>query len=215
MIIPENVIDLTATLTKGQRGVDYEPAKELEADGWNARTLHLYSHAGTHMDAQKHFGAGSETIDTLPLQRCMGPAHVVDLRDQVSAGSLITIEHLGEVAANIKIDDSLLLLTGWSQHSANDEIFRLGLPRISEKLAQWCVDQQVKVLGVEPPSVADVANLEEVTRIHEILLKGKVTIVEGLCNLEQLPAKVYFAAFPLKVHEGDGAPTRAVAWPLD
>jgi len=214
MIPSENIIDLTATLTKGQRGVDYEPAKQLEKNGWNARTLHLYSHAGTHMDAQKHFGAGDETIDTLPLQRCMGPAHVVDLREQVAPGSLITVEHLGSLADVFEANESLLLLTGWSQHADNDEIFRLGLPRISEDLARWCVDQQVKVLGVEPPSVADVAKLEEVTRIHEILLQGKVTIVEGLCNLEQLPAKVYFAAFPLKIHEGDGAPARAVAWPL-
>lgn len=207
-------IDLTAPLIKGQRGVDYESARELEKDGWNARTLHLYSHAGTHMDSQKHFGAGPETIDTLPLDRCMGPAHVVNLQDRVSESSLIEIEDLGGVLNIFKAGESLLLHTGWSRFSGNDDIFRKKLPRISESLATWCVEHQVKVLGVEPPSVADVTNLEEVTRIHKILLEGEITIVEGLCNLAQLPPYVQFMALPLKIHEGDGAPARAIAWPI-
>ena len=71
------IIDLTLTLREGMRGVEFEVAKTLQSDGWNARTLHLYSHAGTHMDAQTHFGAGSGTIDDLPLEICMGPAWVV------------------------------------------------------------------------------------------------------------------------------------------
>jgi kynurenine formamidase len=45
------VIDLTVPLKDGMRGVTFETVKELEKDGWNARMLHLYSHAGTHMDA--------------------------------------------------------------------------------------------------------------------------------------------------------------------
>ena len=48
------VVDLTLTLRHGMRGVAFEIARTVERDGWNARTLHLYSHAGTHMDAQTH-----------------------------------------------------------------------------------------------------------------------------------------------------------------
>ena len=57
------LIDLSQTLRAGMRGVTWETAATLEREGWNARTLHLYSHAGTHMDAQAHFAAGPETID--------------------------------------------------------------------------------------------------------------------------------------------------------
>ncbi|NJM37109.1 MAG: hypothetical protein HC845_04115 [Akkermansiaceae bacterium] len=53
------IIDLTLTLRPGMRGVAWEQAKAIESDGWNARNLHLYSHAGTHMDAQTHFAAGT------------------------------------------------------------------------------------------------------------------------------------------------------------
>ena len=68
------------------------------------------------------------------------------------------------------------------------------------------------MLGVEPPSVADVNNLEELTAVHEALLSAGVIIVEGLTNLDQIRnLKVTFMAFPLKVAMGDGAPARAFA----
>ena len=73
------IIDLTLPLENGLRGVSIEPARTLEKDGWNATTLHLYSHCGTHMDAPTHFGVSDQTIDQIPLDRCMGPAWVVDL----------------------------------------------------------------------------------------------------------------------------------------
>jgi arylformamidase len=91
-------------------------------------------------------------------------------------------------------------------------IYRDGLPRVSDALAHWCVGNKVKLLGVEPPSIADVTNLPELTRIHKILLGGGVTIVEGLCNLDQLTGPtVFFAALPLKIAAGDGCPCRAFA----
>jgi len=83
---------------------------------------------------------------------------------------------------------------------------------VSEKLARWCVENKVRLLGVESPSVADVNNLAEVTLIHKILLGGGVVIVEGLTGLDGLTQeKVFFAALPLKIEAGDGSPCRAFA----
>ena len=78
-------------------------------------------------------------------------------------------------------------------------------------MALWCLDNEVKMLGVEPPSVADVNNLKEVTEIHQILLKG-VIIIEGLTNLESLQSNcVELIALPLKIENGDGSPARVIA----
>jgi kynurenine formamidase len=205
------LIDLTLPLTPGQRGVAMEPKYAVVRDGWNAATWHLYSHAGTHMDSQIHFGAGPETIDTKPLEKCLGPATVVNLTP-FAPRMLLTIAHLGAIANNFPAGDSLLLRTDWHKHAADPAIYRDGLPRLTEELAQWCVDHRVKILGVEPPSVADVNNLPEVTRIHHILLGGGVTIVEGLAYLDRLTQpRVLFAALPLKLAGGDGCPVRAFA----
>ena len=43
------IIDLTLTYEEGMRGVEIENVKSKAVDGWNSKTLHLYSHAGTHM----------------------------------------------------------------------------------------------------------------------------------------------------------------------
>jgi arylformamidase len=205
------IIDLTLTLRPGMRGVETEPKFLYERDGWNASTLHLYSHCGTHMDAQVHFEAGLGTIDQIPLERCMGPAWVVNLSGITPKG-LIEIASLGDAAQRFQPGESLLLRTDWSKKVDNPAIYRDGLPRVSEALATWCVEKQVRLLGVEPPSVADVNNKPEVTLIHKILLGGSVTIVEGLCNLGQLTGpRVFFAALPLKFAAGDGCPCRAFA----
>jgi kynurenine formamidase len=205
------LVDLTLPLRTGMRGVSVEPCKSIERDGWNASRLHLYSHCGTHMDAQVHFAAGPETLDQIPLDRCLGPAWVVNL-EPVAPRAILGPDDLGPAMERIAPGDSLLLRTGWSRYVDDVERYRGQLPRIGERLARWCTEHRVRLLGVEPPSVADVNNHDEVTRIHQILLSGGVNIVEGLANLASLKAeRVLFAALPLKVTGGDGAPCRAVA----
>ena len=191
-------------------GVEIEQAKNLETDGWNAQTLHLYSHAGTHMDAPWHFGVNNQTIDRLPLEQCIGPCRMADL-SPIGDKYLITVEDLGAVAGLINEGDSLIVKTGWSQHVGTEK-YRHQLPRISESLAYWCIKKNVKMLGVEPPSVADVNNIREVTNIHQILLGGNVTIVEGLTNLSDIQAEKFtLMVLPLKIKDGDGSPARAIA----
>jgi kynurenine formamidase len=74
------------------------------------------------------------------------------------------------------------------------------------------VNRGVALIGVEPPSVADVNEMSELTEVHRILLGGNVCIVEGLANLDQLRSEIVeFMAFPLRVTGGDGCPVRAVA----
>lgn len=204
------VIDLTLPLVSGEKGICIEPIRRLETDGWNATTLSLYSHCGTHMDAPVHFGVGAQTIDTIPVENLIGPAWVVDIRP-VEPCALIEPEHLGAIVNQFKPGESLLICTGWSDYYGQDK-YRNGLPRVSAELAEWCVGKKVRMLGVEPPSVADVNNIEELTTIHQILFKGGVIVIEGLANLASLSKlKVTFIALPLKITNGDGAPARAVA----
>ena len=204
------IIDLTLPLQNGMRGVSIEPARTVERDGWNATTLGLYSHCGTHMDAPLHFGASEQTIDQIPLERCMGIARVADLSG-IAPRALIHSADLGRTKDAVRAGDGLLLRTGWSGR-IGDASYRDALPRVSVELAEWCVATGVRVLGVEPPSVADVNNREELTAVHRVLLGGGVIIVEGLANLDQIRGDtVTFMAFPLRIAGGDGSPVRALA----
>jgi kynurenine formamidase len=204
-------IDLTLTLREGMRGVSYDCAKELERDGWNARNLNLYSHAGTHMDAPSHFGIEGPSIDEYTIDELSGPAWIIDIPN-CAEKYLIGIDALGSNANRIGSDQILLFRTGWSKFVEDPTIYRDALPRISQELADWCVAHKIKMVGVEPPSVADVNNRLELQAVHRTLLKNNIRIVEGLTNLDQIQKeRVTFFSLPLKIHEGDGAPCRAFA----
>ena len=203
------VIDLTLTYEEGMRGVSFDVARTKDVDGWNARTLHLYSHAGTHMDAPFHFDVNDQTIDEFEVSRFVCHSWVIPVK--AYSRQKIQLQDLGRFAGLIKEGDGVLLKTGWSAY-VHEEKYRNELPGIHEDLANWFVQKKINLLAVEPPSVADVTDLSEVTKIHEILLGGDIIIVEGLTNLEELSAeKVKLVALPLKVKDGDGAPARVIA----
>lgn len=205
--------DLTHTYTDGLPGYEWEQARTRVKDGWNARWLKLYSHVGTHMDAQKHFDVGEGgTIDQFTPEQLTGKAWV--LRVPVTEDQfLLEPDILAPILDRWQAGDSLLIHTSWDQLFTKDySRWRNALPRISVALAEWCVANGVKMLGVEPPSVADVNDLQEVTKIHEILLSANVIIIEGLTGLDKIKREaVDLIALPLKIGGGDGAPARVIA----
>jgi kynurenine formamidase len=208
--IVKRIVDLTLPLERGMCGVDFEPAKTLDADGWNATQLSLYSHCGTHVDAPRHFLPDGDTIDSLDLSAFIGPARVVDLRP-VQPREMITVARLGPWQERIRPGDRLLFRTDWSLRHGTPE-YRDALPRIDLGLARWLVESGVVLIGVEPPSVADVNNQQELAAVHRVLLEGGVVIVEGLANLGRIASEEFvLIVLPLLVRGGDGAPARTVA----
>src|SRR4051812_37629530 len=81
--MPE-LIDLTHVLADGLPNFPGDPALRvrphhvLPAHSCNVAELTLSSHQGTHLDAPRHFFDGGRTVDLLPLERCYGPATLVD-----------------------------------------------------------------------------------------------------------------------------------------
>jgi len=162
------------------------------------------------MDAPRHFVDGAAGIDRQPLEACCGPARVLDLTP-VQSRELLGIDRLQPWADQIQPGDRLLLRTDWHQRAGTDA-YRNELPRISVELARWLVERRIALIGVEPPSVADVNNRTELTEVHRTLLGGNVTIVEGLAHLDKIRSEVVeFVALPLKITDGDGSPARAIA----
>ena len=205
-------VDLTLTVRSGMRGVAIEPHTRINPDGYNTTNLHLYSHAGTHMDAPLHFLDGGNTIDRWPLAQLVGPAHLIDL-SAVEPHGLHTVDDLLPHAARVTPGCRLLLRTDWSLHADLPD-YRPDMPRISAELARWLVDRQVALVGVETPSVASLRpeNKAELTEVHRTLLGGNIVIVESLTNLRELRREtVEFIALPLKIDGGDGSPVRAIA----
>ena len=204
------VIDLSLPISEAMPGVNISPSKTIAKDGWNATTLQMYSHAGTHMDAPKHFSPGGDSLDGQDLTVCYGPARLVNLAG-VPPRYRITVEDVTSAIGEVHAGDRLLLRTDWHRRFGTPE-YRNELPRISIELGRWLVAHRVALIGVEPPSVADVNDIEALTQVHQTLFRGGVAIVEGLAHLDAIDATEFlFVALPLKIVGGDGCPVRAIA----
>jgi len=210
--VTKRFVDLTLTVRPGMRGVAIEPHTRIVPDGYNTSNLHLYSHAGTHMDAPVHFLEDGSTIERWPLAQLVGPAHVIDLT-AVEPHGLHTVADLLPHAHKVTPGCRLLLRTDWSLHADRPD-YRPDMPRISAELARWLVERRVGLVGVETPSVASLRpeNKAELSAVHRTILGGHIVIVESLTNLRQLRQEtVEFIALPLKIDGGDGSPVRAIA----
>src|SRR5690349_3827329 len=81
-----------------------------EKDGWRLELLSLASHTGSHVDAPLHKLAGGASVDQLPLDRFVGEAFVVDLRD-ATPSMAVTAELLSRRLTGHVADRIVLLAT--------------------------------------------------------------------------------------------------------
>lgn len=206
------IVDISLTFADGMRGVQMEQNTTIAKEGFNTTMLHLYSHAGTHMDAPRHFLQEGNTIDNVLLEKCIGPALVIDL-SHAEPNSILQPSDLDHCANKIHKGSRLLLRTDWDKQ-ADTPAYRTHMPRISAELATWLVQHGVIMIGLETPSVASLRpeSKAELTEVHQILLRSEMIIVESLANLRRLRQEtVEFVALPLKLDKCDGSPVRAVA----
>jgi arylformamidase len=176
----------------------------------NLGAISMSVHNGTHADAQFHFDTNGEPIDKAPLELYLGRATVIDLSQGFSRSNekhLITIEDLRPHAEEIAASSRLLVNTGrWN----NSTVFPNRIPVIAADVPAWLQKNGVKLLGIDLPSMDELDSKS--LQNHHALARAGVAIIESL-DLSDVPPGIYnFAALPLKIAGGDGAPVRAVLW---
>jgi kynurenine formamidase len=177
----------------------------LSEAGMNLSRMDLSLHTGTHMDAPYHFFDSAQTIDRVPLERCVSSACLIDLCGAVSAG-WIRSEHLAPHQEALRQAPTAVLCTGWSEHWGTPHYFS-DHPCLTADAAQLLLDCGVQLVGVDMPSVDRTPY-----PAHRILLGAGVLIVENLTNLAAIGAgRFQLLVLPLKLAGRDGSPVRAVA----
>ncbi|HTT65057.1 MAG TPA: cyclase family protein [Bryobacteraceae bacterium] len=177
----------------------------LDRETTNLSRIALSVHTGTHMDAPFHFFHDADTIDRIGLDRCAGPARLIDVRG-IGAKGEIRGEHIkARLRAPLRAH-AAILYTGWSAKWEDPRYFA-DHPCLAADAAQFLVDCGVHLVGVDMPSV-DRAPYPA----HQILLRAGVPIVENLTNLEAIGADLFrLLVLPLKLAGRDASPVRAVA----
>lgn len=189
----------------GDPPLQTELVSSLEA-GANANVtkLTMSVHSGTHLDAPRHFLRDGATVESLPLEVLIGPAHVVRIPDEATLLDSRVLEDAG-----IPPDASRVLFktrnsTLWARGVSE---FQTDFAAIPEDGARWLAARGVRLVGIDYLSVAP---YRKGTPTHQALLRAGVVIVEGL-DLSAVEAGVYdMYCLPLKLAGADGAPARVI-----
>jgi len=195
-------VSITPRLTvwEGDGAPIVEQTMFLErGDPYNLTRLAFSAHTGTHMDAPRHFLAQGATMDSLPLDAVLGPAHVIAIQDPVAV-------HAAEIPG-LPPAARVLFKTANSARPWANEPFNKDFVFIARDAAQRLVDLKVQTVGIDYLSVGGYS--QDLFETHEILLGAGIWIIEGL-DLSSIDPGLYdLACLPLKIPGSDGAPARA------
>jgi arylformamidase len=195
-------LDCSVPTYPGNTPFRLEAIKRLaNGDSSNVSTLHLSAHAGTHVDAPRHFFDDGPGAEALGLEMLCGRARVIQLttRKGVTPDDLAGIDLSEDVRLLIKTHNSRL----WASPEFHPDFIG-----VSAAGARYLVERGVKVLGVDYLSVEEFKSPG--APAHHALLGAGIIIIEGLNLLEVEPGIYEMFCLPLSIVGADGAPARVV-----
>lgn len=193
-----------------------------------ANRFEAAEHGGTHIDAPIHFFDQRQTVDAIPLERLVGPAAVIDVREKCAADrdyqiGVADLRAWEEEHQRQLVDVIVLLRTGWSERWPDREAYlgtaargpeavaELHFPGLDPQAAQWLVEHRApKAVGIDTASIdcGQSTHFES----HVTLCEHNVPSLENVANLDALPSEgAWVCALPMKIAGGSGAPLRIIA----
>lgn len=201
-------IDVSVPIHGGMVHWPDNPPIELEAimhldrgDICTVSALRMGLHTGTHIDGPNHFIPGASGADSVPLENLIGPARVVEIGDhRFVTEAEISRENIGNY-------ERILFKTSNSRRCWNGPEFVSDCVSLAEDAASYLADLNTMAVGIDYLSIGSPV-------VHRILFKAGVVVIEGL-NLSRVsPGEYELLCLPLRVLDGDGAPTRALLKPV-
>ena len=204
-------IDLTHSLSPemsvfpGEKPAEIITSAQHDTKGYLSHCITFSTHCGTHIDSPAHILPHGLTLDRLPLDSFIGKASIVDLR--TISTTHIELSHITPYEDLFIRSDFILFNTGWSRYWGTGRYLE-AFPVLTPDAARWICTFNLKGICFDAIS-ADTVDSKTLP-IHKIILE-KMTIVENLTNLDELPQTGFiFSCFPLKFNNSDASSIRAV-----
>jgi arylformamidase len=215
----EKATDLTHHLRNGMPIYPGDPSPSfgkystLEKDGVNLTKIIMGSHTGTHLDAPRHFIRDGIGIDRIPPEKLIGEAYVADLSTKPIGSGITSKDLRRKLEEKIVEDDIVVVYTGCSEHWGDKSIDR-EYTYLTGEAADYLVSKRVRAVGIDYLSVEKFEAPEPV--VHKTLLGSGVFIIESLSSAVRqfVGNRVLMICMPIKLQDGDGAPSRVVAIPI-
>jgi arylformamidase len=170
--------------------------------------LEIISHTGTHIDAPLHFIADGSTISDMPLDATVGPARVIEIKDQVKIKTEELEKH------NIKKGERILFKTRNSPEGYAGDKFNEDYVYLDGDAADYLVEKGVRLVGIDFITIGTIKDMENIQKTHSALLGAGIYILED-CALDGVPPGEYeLLCLPLLMYKSDAGPCRAILRPL-
>lgn len=163
--------------------------------------IRMGSHCGTHFDAPFHMIQSGKRLHDFPLDVFVGKATVVELTGVKSIGRS-DLERF-----NWKGVERVLFKTENSGHWQDGRFYE-EFVYLQPSGAVFLVEQGVRLVGIDYLSIDKFKS--DSHPAHRVLMEKNILILEGL-NLNNIaPDEYVLHAFPLKLHDAEGGPARAI-----
>ena len=218
-------------------GLTFTPVSDFDehGPGWSWSDITLGEHAGTHVDAPRHWISGRDgrSVDQIPPDRLVGPVAVLDRTAAVdeNPGYLVTVADLEDWEAEhgrMQPGTWLLVRTGWSARGEDPERFLNDnvWPGLTLKAAKWLAAHPhlsglgVEAIGIDGLGRTDADDAEDDPGAfgpgHYYLLGSDKYGLTSLRNLDALPAAgAWIVVAPLPLVGGTAGPARVFAFVPD
>ena len=162
--------------------------------------LSLSTHAGTHVDAPRHWRGFRGSVDAIRADVLAGPAVVARSR----ARELVTADDLAHALERRPV--RLLVRTRNSDNEFADLVRSGRFVALSPDAALAALRAGVRLLGVDGPSVDPASSRD--WPVHRLFLGAGRVLLEGLRLRAVRAGACELMALPLRLEGGDGAPAR-------
>ncbi|HSH44828.1 MAG TPA: cyclase family protein [Longimicrobiales bacterium] len=187
----------------GDRPLSVEwTARRDQGAAINLAAVSLSVHTGTHVDGPFHTGEGPVAGD-LPLERFIGPAMVLDVRDRVTGDPPLV-----DASALDGLDVRGFRVLLRTRETVDPAAFPEPFAALSPALCRRLVELGCVLVGTDAPSVDPVDS--NVLESHRVLAEAGIPNVENLVLSGVEPGRYTLVAPPLALREADSAPVRAV-----
>ena len=212
-------VDLTHELHSGMPVYPGDPSPSfvrfatLQKEGVNLTKMTLGSHTGTHIDAPRHFIPDGIGIDQISPNKLIGEAYVADMSSKPIGSGITDLDLRQSLEAKVAEDDIVVIYTGCSEHWGDDSM-NSNYTYLTGDAANYLVSKKVRAVGIDFLSVEKFRAPAPIA--HKTLLDKGIFIIESLSSATKqfVGKRVLMLCLPIKLQNGDGAPSRIIGVPI-
>jgi arylformamidase len=145
----------------------------------SATYLNMVTHAGTHVDAARHFYPEGKSIDEYDLEQFVCRGVAIDVRRE--GPHELSADELRAADPGISAGDAVLLYFGYAERYTTDAYY--DHPYLSGSAAEYLAERRVNLVGVDVVTPDRPSHRREQPfpfPVHSTLLSQDVLIIENL-----------------------------------